>query len=452
MKNLIIFILLTMTIVTTYIVASSRLRLSLEGVEGKTVKVRRGDLTLPINATGEVQAGDRIEIKSQASGEVAVIAKRAGDRVTVGELLIRLEPDDEQRSVDRAKLDRAVAAARLKEAELAQKQARTADLSAAQAQVDQLEENVRFAKFRLEKMKNLAESHRNDEELLQRETTYLSQVAQLAAARANVEKVKIAIPRAEQAVARAAAALETATTNLRDAEKRLKETDIIAPIDGIVADIRVQIGAVVQGGETTFTGGTVLAVVLDMDRLIVKAEVDESDIGRVLDLAPSWARPGRDVGDQMPMDFNEALASLEHHPVITVESFREQEFSGIIERIYPEPTTLSGVVTYLVDVVIASENRKILLPGMRADVEFTSEHVSDVVLCPNEAIREGTSGKLGVYVPSPDGPPRSHQTEFIACDFGLDNGNFSEVRSGLKPGMEVYTRLPRATDENKGGS
>ena len=73
----------------------------------------------------------------------------------------------------------------------------------------------------------------------------------------------------------------------------------------------------------------------------------------------------------MPDRLEDALAMLEHQPTITVESFRDQVFTGVIERIYPEPRTLQGVVTYLVDVVIVSENRSILLPPqvVKADGE-----------------------------------------------------------------------------------
>jgi len=448
MKNIVIFILAMTTLVGGYLIASSRLRLSLEGVEGKLEVVRRGDLTLPIDATGEVQAGYRIEIKSEASGEVSEIARKAGDRVMAGDLLIRLQPDDEQRTVDRAALELEVAAARLQEAELVLEQAGTADLRVAKARVDQLEQNVRMTNFRLNKLRALPEQQRNDEEMLQSETSHLGQVAQLEAARGDLAKVQLAIPRAEQAVRQAKASFESASTNLKDAEKRLRETDIIAPIEGIVADVKTQVGAVIQGGKTTFTGGTVLAVLLDMDKLIVRAEVDESDIGRVLKLAPPWARPGHAGDERMPDRVEDAMAMLEYHPIIVVESFREQEFVGVIERIYPEPRTLSGVVTYLVDVVIASENRSILLPGMRADVEFTSEHVSNVVLCPNEAIHEGPMGKLGVYVPKQTADPQARETEFVTCVFGLDNGNYSEVRSGLEAGAKVYTKLP-AKSENE---
>lgn len=446
MKNLLIIFLLVTTLVGGFMVASSRLRLSLEGIEGKLEVIRRGDLTLPINATGEVQAAYRSEIKAEASGEVVEIFKQAGDRVRAGDLLIRLQPDDEQRSVDRAKLDLAVAEARLEEAHLGLRQAKSADLPAAEARLVQQEQSARMSEFQLDKVIALPEEQRFAEELLQRETTHLRQVAQVKAARADLEKVGLAVLRAEQNVKQAQAAFETASTNLKDAEKRLRETDIVAKVDGIVGKIDTQVGEVIQGGKTTFTGGTVLAVLLDLDKLIVKAEVDESDIGRVLALAPAWARPGHTAAEVMPARVEDAAAALDHVSVITVESFRDQQFDGVIERIYPEPRTLSGVVTYVVDVVIASENRSILLPGMRADVEFTSEHVSNVVLCPNEAIKEGPTGKLGVYVPAAGATPQSHDTKFVVCTFGLDNGNYSEVRAGLEPGDKVYTKVPAKRD------
>ncbi len=448
MKNVIIAILLSTTAVVGYIAATSTLRLSLEGLTGKTADIGRGDLTLPINATGQVRPGIRVEIKAEASGEVIDIARRAGERVNAGDVLIRLQKDDEQRNVNRAKLNLKVAKARLEDAKVVLMRTQTADLQAAQSRVDQLNELVLLAKFRMDKLASLDEHQRNEEETLQRETTYRGQVAELAGAEAALERARLAIPQAQQNLIQAEAAHETAQNDLGDAEKRLSKTDVVTPIDGIVADIRTQIGAVIQGGKTTFTGGTLLAIVLDTNKLIVRAEVDEADIGRVLIIAPPWAQPGHDNTTQLPENLEQAVLSMEHLPVISVESFRDEEFEGVIERIYPESRSVSGVVTYMVDVVVTSANRSRLLPGMRADVRFTSEHVEDVLLCPNEAIREGPDGGLGVYIPKTDSPPDERQTEFLLCKFGLDNGNYSEVRAGLTEGMAVYTKLP-AKNEDK---
>ncbi|MCH8147556.1 MAG: HlyD family efflux transporter periplasmic adaptor subunit, partial [Planctomycetes bacterium] len=412
MKNVIIFVLVVTTLITGFLAAKSTLRMSVQGMEGKTEKLIISDLTLPINATGEIRPKQRVEIKSEASGEVIEIRKRAGDRVMAGDILIRLQKDDEQRSVNKAKRDLSTAGARLAEAKINLKQAETADLKSAEAKVNQLQNTVRLAKFQREKFMNLPQSQRSAEETLQRETTLAGQDAQLDAAKAGVERALLNIPKAKQVVLQAQANVETAQYNLADAEKRLTKTDIVSPIDGIVADIKTQIGEVIQGGKTTLTGGTVLAIVLNFDQLLVRAEVDESDIGRVLKIAPPWAKPGHDGSVQMPDDVENAAASMEHLPVITVESFRNDEFTGVIERIYPESRNVSGVVTYLVDVVIISKNKNRLLPGMRADVRFTSEHASNVVLCPNEAIREGPNGKLGVYIPKKSDAPDEHETQF----------------------------------------
>jgi len=449
MKNALITILAASTLVVGYVAATSKLRLNLQGLEGKTANVARGDLTLPINATGEVLPGYRVEIKAEASGEVIEVAQHAGDRVRAGDLLIRLQPDDERRNVNRSRLELALAKAKLEETKLRLAQSRTADIATAKAQVAQYAEQARLAQYRHEKIIALSPDQRNDEEVLQRETTYRSQIAQLEAARADLEKAELAIPRAEQLVKQAEASFESAQNNLGDAEKRLKKTDIIAPIDGIVADIRTQVGEVIQGGKTTLTGGTVLAVMLDLSKMIVRAEVDESDIGRVLDLAPPWAQPGHDASIDVPADLIAASTGLDHLPAITVESFRDVAFTGVIERIYPEPRTLSGVVTYLVDVVIVSDNRSLLLPGMRADVEFTSDHVENVLLCPNEAIREGPGGGLGVFVPKPNSPATERETEFRACKFGLNNGTYSQVVEGLDEGAAVYTKLPRKPSRDR---
>jgi len=448
MKNAFIALLLIALIVVGYYAATT-LRLTNPNVEGKTEKIRRGDLALPINATGEVRPALRVEIKSEASGEVIEIARRPGDRVKAGELLIRLQKDDEQRSVNRAKQDMQSAEARLETAKIHLQLARDSDLRTAQAQVDQLVPMVELTQFRLDKIKKLPPEQTNEEEILQRTTEHQRQVAQLEAAKASLEKAKLAIPLGEHEVTSAEASFEAFKSNLADAEKRLSKTDIVSPISGIVSKVNTQIGEVIQGGKTTLTGGTVLAAVLDDEKVLVQAEVDEADIGRIREIAPRWAIPGRLDNAQMPANVADAVAQVEHPPSISVEPFRDEDFTGIIERIYPEPKSQTGVVTYLVDIVITSENKSKLLSGMRADVSFTSQYVQNALLCPNEAIREGPRGKLGVYIPKPETPPGDHETQFVDVRFGLDNGNYSEVLEGLDEGTMVYIKLPARPEKEK---
>ena len=148
MKNVLIAILTLTTVVVGYMAATSTLRLSLEGLQGKTETIARGDLIIPINATGEILPARRVVIKAEASGEVIEIAKQPGDRVSAADLLVRLQPDDEERSVNRARLDLKVAEARREEARINLQQARTADLQAAAANVQQIEASLRLSKYR----------------------------------------------------------------------------------------------------------------------------------------------------------------------------------------------------------------------------------------------------------------------------------------------------------------
>ncbi len=443
MKNLVIFGLVIATVVSVYFAAKSNLRMSLDALEGKTETIIRGDLTLPINATGEVRPARRVQLKAEASGEVIEIAKKPGDRVRAGDLLIRMEKSDEQRNVDKAKLDVTSAEARLEEAKLRLRLAQGPDLDTAQASVGQAEDSLRLSEFRKKKVEALDPAQTNEEELLVRLVAYQRDLSTFHQRKAALEKAKLAVPLARQAEIQAQTNLERAQTILQDAEERVTETAVLAPIRGIVGDIKVEIGDVIQGGMTNFGGGTVLATVLDMDRLTVGAEVDESDIQAVRAIAPAWAIPGRVESEKMPEDFQAAATKLEHLPVITVESFREETFAGVIELINPEPRQVSNVVTYMVDVIITSANQHLLLPGMRADIRFTSEHVENVLLCPNEAIREGHNNELGVYVQRAGDEESEAEPQFVGCSFGISNGRYSQILcDDLKERDVVYTKLP----------
>lgn len=449
LKNALIAILALCTIAGGYYLFINTVRIAAPGARGTTAKVHRGDLTLPITATGSIRPSRRVEIKAEASGEVIEIGKYAGDRVRKGDLLILLNPVDEQRSVSRANHEVAIGEAQLADLKLALEQAETADLNSAKAKILQLEPGIALAKFRYEKILGLEDHQRNEEEVLQRRTTLASQKAQLDAAKAGLKRAELAVPRARQAIKQTEARVAASKDTLEDAKKRLAKTRIVSPIDGIVGDLRVQIGEVIQGGKSTITGGTVLAVIQDIDRILVRAEVDEADIAGVLDIAPPWAKPGNDGSTPMPVDVYAAAATMDQLPEIGVEAFREETFQGVIERIHPEPRTISNVVTFVVDVVITSDNRAKLLAGMRADVEFTAQHVSGVILCPNEAIREGPTGKLGVYVPEKDAVSGVVRAKFVACRFGLDNGAYSEVREGLSEGDVVFTKVPAKLQDDE---
>jgi len=414
--------------------------------KGETREVKRGDITIPISATGVVGPVAWYEVKSKASGEVIKILRAPGELVKKGDLIIRLDKAEEQRMVDRSQAEATRAKALFDQAQIKLERLKTIGRQEAQALVDQLTARLEHAEFQYHKVLKLdAEGRASEDEIVLLKTNYDDTRAQLSSAQAKFQDIDIQIQTAEKDVILTNAAYERVLSDLGDAEERLEDTDIFSPVDGIVTQIRTQVGAVIQGGKTTFTGGTVLAVIGDVSKLYVRTEVDEADIGTVRDLAPEWARPGNDSlePEEIPID---AGAPVRIH----VDSFHAEEFAGIIERIHPEPnSTLSSVVTYQVDVVLTSDNRAKLLIGMQADVEFTAQSALDVLLVPHDAIRRNDFGDLGAYVPKTDAETGQIDKEFVKCRFGLDNGMFAEVLEGLQEGQKVFTVLPQKVGRDR---
>ncbi|MCK4659028.1 MAG: efflux RND transporter periplasmic adaptor subunit [Phycisphaerae bacterium] len=424
--------------------------ITLHGAKGEQVKVRRGNLTIPINATGEVRYKSRIEIKSEASGTVAQRFFEAGDMVAKGELLIRLTRDDEQRTVDRAEAELTRAQANLERARITRRERREVGVDRAQADLDGIIAQLTDAKHDYEFFEKLYTGEKaNSREMVRTKANHDRLLASKAAAEAVLRQAKIAIEMSEQDVILAGAAHTTVEKNLSDARERLAETEIVSPIGGMVTQMLVQEGEVIQAGKGSFTGGTVLAVVWDVSEVYVRAEVDEADFGVVRDLAPPAARPGGNVStadDDPP----QAPVNTEASTVrVLVEAYRDEDFTGVIERIYPEPRRAASVVTYFVDILLTSENRDKLAMGMQADVEFTADSVYDALLVRHDAIFKEDE-QLGVYVPEkieglPDPKPK-----FVKCRFGLDNGLLAQVIEGdIKEGDMVYAKLPHSMGEDK---
>ncbi len=445
MKKLIVFIVVFGALGGGYYALRS-VRLDFAWEKGETAKSFRGNVVRPINATGPIGPLSRHEIKSEASGEVEEIFHQPGDLVRKGDLLIRLNKDDEQRTVDRATADVTRTSAALESARIKEQRLRKVGIKQAELRIEQIQAQLGFAAFNRDKVQRLQEGDASSPDELQRVgANYDELLARRKLADADLEDANIAIDLAAQDIILAQAAHDQANTALGDARKRLAKTQVYCPIDGMVVDLNIQVGEVIQGGKTTFTGGTVLVVVANVSKIYVRAEVDEADIGTVCELVDDWAKPGhqrRATGDVT----REPGTPVKVH----VESFPDEEFTGVIELIHPEPANkASALVTYQVDIVITSENRHKLLTGMQADVEFAAQSATDVVLVPQESIKINESGERGVYVPVTDAETGEIDKKFVKCKTGLDNGMYVEIVEGLDEGTTIFTKPPRKTNEDE---
>lgn len=217
--------------------------------------VRKGDLEVTISGTGYVSPNLSVEIKCKASGEVRKLPFDVSDYVSKGDLLLELDPIDEDNNVRKAEVDLLVVESRLSQAK---HNIKVAEKS--------LQVNRDKANANLKKMKALA---LNEEAKASRLKTLLAkklvsledwQNAKTLAINAsceedqaiieieNLEVEKLGLEVKRQDVMIAKAEVEAKKINLFIAKQRLKETKIISPMNGFVSARNVQNGQIVSSG------------------------------------------------------------------------------------------------------------------------------------------------------------------------------------------------------------
>jgi membrane fusion protein, adhesin transport system len=242
-------------------------------------------------AQGSVIPSDRVQIVQSADGGVVKeILVKAGDKVTRGQLLVRL---------DRVKIAAAVEESRAKEAALRAQLARleaelydkplafTAELKA----YPELTANQRllYEKRRaalqgelktLESLYKLAsEELKMNEPLLKTGDVSRAEVLRLQRQVADLEgqistKRNRYLQELQTDQAKAQEELNTIDQTRRQREDQLAYTDLTAPVDGIVKNVRLTtVGAVLRAGDE------MLQIVPTGDELIVEAKVKPADIG-----------------------------------------------------------------------------------------------------------------------------------------------------------------------------
>ena len=332
----------------------------------RIVTADRGTVRSIVMATGRVSANYEVDIKCKASGVVITLPFDVSDIVKKGALVLELDPIDEQRHVDQQKAALSAAQWRLTKAQQALEIAeatyvtdkRQADITLRTAEItaQDLRSKARRTKLLLEN-KLVSE-----EEAESAETAALRAESTVEEAKNAIEALKtrpLTIEGNRNEVKLSETAVDTAKTDLLDAEQRLKETRVMAPIDGVVTTRPAQIGTIVSSGITNVGGGTSIMTLSDLSRLFVLVPVDESDIGRV---------------------------KLEQKVVIKCDSYAERKFEGTILRINPKGLLQQGVVTFEVKIEIIGEGKEFLRPEMTADTEIVIAHRDEVIRVPSEAV------------------------------------------------------------------
>src|SRR5258705_9552409 len=161
---------------------------------------------------------------------------------------------------------------------------------------------------------------------------------------------------AQSNYAQARASLTSAQINLERARQNLAYTNIYSPIDGVVVERAMDVGQTVAA---SLSAPKLFVIANDLSRMQILASVDESDIGKI-------------VAGQ-PVTF-------------TVQSFPDRQFTGSVEQVRLNATTLNNVVSYTAVVSVSNEDGK-LLPGMTASVKLQTASADDVLTVSSTALR-----------------------------------------------------------------
>ena len=130
-----------------------------------------------------------------------------------------------------------------------------------------------------------------------------------------------------------------------------KPTPLIAPVDGQV------IVRAVEPGQTVTVNDTILVL---SDRLIVKAQVDETDIGKV---------------------------KLGQRAVITLDAYPDIKVEARVNHISYESRIINNVTIYEVD-ILPDRIPEVFRSGMTANVDIVIQKKENVLLIPQQAVIE----------------------------------------------------------------
>jgi HlyD family secretion protein len=323
--------------------------------------------TVANTRAGTVKACRRAKLSTGIGGQLAVLNVKEGDQVKKGMLLLELWNKDLKAQI----------ALNESEAKSALANARAACLQADVAQ----READRFSRLR--------KSGAVSEDALDKSIT------QAKASRADCE------------AANAMSSVSASKTDL--ARAQLERTQLIAPFDGVVAEINGELNEYVTPSPVGIPTPPAIDLI-DNSCFYVSAPIDEVDASEV-----AVGKPAR----------------------VTLDAFKNRDFPGVVRRIAAYVLDVEKQArTVEVEVEFSNpDDIQQLLAGYSADVEIILTARADTLRIPTEAILEGDT----VFVFQPDDGTLQKRT----IKTGMSNWDWTEVTSGLKEGELVVTSVDR---------
>jgi HlyD family secretion protein len=332
-------------------------------------KVELGEVQRTVTNTraGTLKACRRAKLSPSIGGQISNLPVHKGDTVKAGQVLFEIWNDDLRAQVALAKDDYLATQSRAKEA----------CVVAAVAERD-------YKRQLALRKKGLASEESIDQ------------------ARGQAE--------AKRAACQAATAtIEVSRARIDVAQAALDRTRLIAPFDGIIAEVNGELGEFVTPSPIGIPTPPAVDLI-DRSCLYVEAPIDEVD-------AP------------------EIKVGMPAH--ISLDAFGKKYFAGKVRQIAPYVQDVEKQArTVDIEVDFVSEKDKAnMLPGYSADVEVILDTRQHTLRIPTEALLEGN--RVYVY-------DSSDQTiSETAVKVGLSNWQYTEITDGLQAGQQIVTSIDR---------
>ena len=347
----------------------------------EVIEVGRSSGQSELQLPGSIQAVTEAPILARADGYIQRRMVDIGDRVQAGQTMAEIEAPELDQQVSQAK-------ASVQQAQAALQQAQAA-LDQAVANLEQGKTNLELARVTARRWSGLAEQgivSRQDNDQYQ---------AQYQSQSAGVQALEKAIAAQRGNVAAAEANVAAAEANVARLDDMQKYRVVKAPFDGVVTMRNVDVGALVNAGNT------LLFRIAQTDTLRTYINVPQTNASSI--------RVGQSAR-------------------LSVSNLPGRSFTGTVARTANslDPTSR----TMLVEIQVPNASGA-LLPGMYTQVDLSNTRTNPPLLVPGDALVVRADGTQ-VAVVRPDGTVHLQKVQL-----GRDYGDRLEVLSGLQPGDRI---------------
>ena len=322
--------------------------------------------------TGKIEPRNEVNIKPQISGIITQLLKEPGQYVQQGEVIAKVKviPDMGQ-------------------------------LSSAEARVRLANINLQQAKIDYDRQKKL-----HDKQLVSAD---------------EFEKIRQKLQQAQEELTAAQDALQVVRDGVSKSNASASSTLVRSTISGVILDVPVKVGNSVINSNT-FNDGTTIASVANMNDLIFRGNIDETEVGQLV--------------QGMPMK-------------ITIGALQDLKFDASLEYISPKATESNGANQFEIKAAVqlsdtSASGNSTLRSGYSANAEIVLAEVQKALTIPESAIEfQGDSTFVYVLIGSAD--KKVYQRR--AVETGLSDGVNIEIKKGLTTHDKV--RGPEVIAEDK---